>query len=462
MPSKTRPKQDRTGSPASSESHVLTRRSVLSHLALAGLAAPFYLRRVFPRFPESLALASQLPSANSVFSAPDDALLDAIERASCLFFWEQAGKETGLVKDRARANGRDTRKLGSIASTGFGLTALCIADSRGYLPSTGTRERVRTTLRFLVHHMTHVHGFFYHWADIDSGARILDSELSSIDSSLLLCGVLICREHFDDPEIKHLATTIYDRVDWPWMLAGGKTLSMGWKPEGGFLKARWNTYSELMMIYLLGLGSTTHPLPAATWHAWKRPIFHYDGLTYIGSDAPLFINQYSHAWFDFRDKRDEYANYFHNSILATEAHKRFCVGLHSRFPDYSDSLWGISASDSQHGYVAWGGPPAMGPIDGTVVPCAAGGSLPFLPHDTMRVLRTMRKRFGEHAWKRYGFVDAFNPLTGWFDQDVIGIDLGITVLMAENARSNFVWNTFMKNPEARRGMERAGFHSKHS
>jgi hypothetical protein len=217
-----------------------------------------------------------------------------------------------------------------------------------------------------------------------------------------------------------------------------------------------------MMIYLLGLGSTTHPLPAATWHAWKRPIFHYDGLTYIGSDAPLFINQYSHAWFDFRDKRDEYANYFHNSILATEAHKRFCVGLHSRFPDYSDSLWGISASDSQHGYVAWGGPPAMGPIDGTVVPCAAGGSLPFLPHDTMRVLRTMRKRFGEHAWKRYGFVDAFNPLTGWFDQDVIGIDLGITVLMAENARSNFVWNTFMKNPEARRGMERAGFHSKHS
>jgi hypothetical protein len=439
---------------------VLSRRAMLSRLGLLGVAAPFAFRGAFAGLPAALGTPASAPvSATPVFSANDEALLDDLERAICRYFWEQAGHKTGLCKDRARATGHDSRKLASIASTGFGLTALCIADSRGFLPRKHIVERVRTTLRFLWQHALHVHGWFYHWGDKDTGARMFDSEVSSIDSSLLLCGVLTCREYFEDPEITRLASRIYDRVDWPWMLDGGKTLTMGWKPETGFLKARWDTYSELMMIYLLGLGSTTHPLPAATWDAWKRPIFHYEGLSYIGSHAPLFINQYSQAWFDFRHRRDKYANYFQNSVLATRAHKRFCLGLHKRFPDYTNELWGISASDSAHGYVAWGGPPEMGPIDGTVVPCAAGGSLPFLPQETMLVLRTIRERFSHHAWKRYGFVDAFNPLTGWFDKDVIGIDLGITVLMAENARTGFVWKTFMKNPEAREGMKRAGFHA---
>ena len=175
------------------------------------------------------------------------------------------------------------------------------------------------------------------------------------------------------------------------------------------------------------------------------------------SFAPLFVHQYSQAWFDFRDKRDRYADYFKNSIIATEVHRRFCLDLASQFPDYSEDLWGITASDSPKGYVIWGGPPATGPIDGTVVPCATGGSLPFLPQETIRVLHTIKNRYGNRAWNRYGFVDAFNPLTNWYDTDVVGIDTGITMLMAENARTGFVWETFMKNPEAKRGMQRAGF-----
>jgi hypothetical protein len=143
-------------------------------------------------------------------------------------------------------------------------------------------------------------------------------------------------------------------------------------------------------------------------------------------------------------------------MIATEVHRRFCVELNTQFPDYSNALWGITASDSAQGYVVWGGPPAMGPIDGTIVPCAAGGSLPFLPAETMRVLRTIHDHY-PNAWCRYGFVDAFNPLTNWYDSDVIGIDTGITMLMAENARTGYVWDTFMKNPEAKRGMDLAGF-----
>src|SRR5437868_5535670 len=211
-----------------------------------------------------------------------------------------------------------------------------------------------------------------------------------------------------------------------------------------------------MMMYLFGLGYSTHPLPGDAWNAWKRMTFEYGGLRYIGSYAPLFVHQYSQAWFDFRGKHDRYANYFKNSAIATEVHRRFCLELHKQFPDYGDDLWGITASDSKHGYVVWGGPPEIGPIDGTVVPSAAGGSLPFMPEQTLRVLKTMKERYGAGAWCRYGFVDAFNPLQKWYDTDVIGIDTGITMLMAENLRTGFVWDTFMKTSEAQRGMQRAG------
>ena len=265
------------------------------------------------------------------------------------------------------------------------------------------------------------------------------------------------RQYFADQEIQDSATKIYERVDWPWMLNGESTFSMGWTPESGFLKARWEHYCELMMIYLLALGSPSHPVAPKTWHAWKRSTVDYKGIHYISGHDPLFTHQYSQAWFDFRNKHDDYADYFENSVKATEAHKLFCLSLHDRFPDYSEDLWGISASDSAHGYTAWGGPPELGKLDGSIVPCAAGGSVPFLPADCIRVLRTMRDKYTQIAWTPYSYTDAFNPLTNWTNPDVLGIDLGITLVMIENYRSQFVWNTFMRNPEMQRGMDRAGF-----
>jgi hypothetical protein len=397
------------------------------------------------------------------FQGTDDQLLDEIQRTAFDFFWTEAGAKTGQVKDRALANGGDTRDFSSIAATGFGLTSLCIGDRRGFGKSPEILERVRNTLHFIANDLPHEHGFFYHFVHMNTGERWEKVELSSIDTSLLLCGVLTARQYFADQEIKDLATKIYERVDWPWMLNGGTTLSMGWHPESGFLDARWNHYCELMMIYLLGIGSPTHPLSPDTWKAWTRPVIKYQGIEYISGNDPLFTHQYSQAWYDFRNKRDAYTDYFENSIKATKAHKLFCLSLHDRFPDYSEDLWGISASDYVKGYTAWGGPDAqgkaIGPVDGSVVPCATGGSLPFLFDDCMRVLRNILGRYKEKAWARYGFVDAFNPLTGWYDQDVLGLDLGITMLMAENKRTGLVWETFMKNPEAQSAMQKAGFHS---
>jgi len=393
------------------------------------------------------------------YEGTDEQLLDEIQRATFQFFWDEASHKTGQVKDRALANGNDSRMMSSIAATGFGLTSLCIGDQRGYGKSPEILERVRKTLRFLANDLPNERGFFFHFVHMETGQRWEKCELSSIDSSLLLCGVLTARQYFADQEIKDLATRIYARVDWPWMLNGGSTLSMGWTPESGFLNARWEHYCELMMIYLLAIGSPTHAIPASSWNAWTRPRIEYQGIEYISGNDPIFTHQYSQAWFDFRKKRDAYADYFENSVKATKAHKLFCLSLREQFPDYSEDLWGISASDYVNGYTAWGGPPPQGPIDGSVVPCATGGSLPFLFEDCMRVLRNLRGRYREKAWVKYSFVDAFNPLTGWYDADVLGIDLGITMLMAENHRTGLIWNTFMKNPEAQAAMQKVGFHS---
>jgi hypothetical protein len=435
----------------------LSRREILQDFFRVGVVVGLSSLEAPRKLLGSMLRESYPAALPRTISADDEAFLDEIERAHSLFFWENANPATGLVLDRTLASGSDSREIASIAATGFGLTALCIASQRGFLEMAQARDRALMTLRFLAEKMETQHGFYYHFVNFRTGERAWKCELSSIDTSLLLCGVLTCRAFFRDDEIRKLAAQIYERVDWPWFLNGGKTLSMGWHPESGFLTARWDSYSELMMIYLLGLGSPTHPLPAGSWDAWKRPQFDYYHLHYIGSFAPIFVHQYSHAWFDFRGKQDRYADYFANSIAATQAHRLFCLDLSRRFPDYSGDLWGISSSDSARGYVAWGGPPPMGPIDGTVVPCAAAGSLPFLTNETLRVLRNIREKYGKRAWQRYGFVDAFNPLTNWYDPDVIGIDVGISLLMAENLRSGFVWETFMKNEEARRGMERAEF-----
>jgi hypothetical protein len=441
------------------KSSLHSRRDLLRQILATGVCAPLAGGKALP-----LLIAAEEPRpqtgpapAKANLSQEDDQFLEDLEKANFRYFWEQADPETGLVKDRCNVRAPDNTLVASIAATGFGLTALCIGHQRKFVSLSDASRRALAALRSLWRRLPNHRGFFYHFANKNTGERLWDSEVSSVDTAILLCGILTCRQHFRHSEIRQLARDIFNRVDWTWLSEDTSLLPHGWTPEIGFLPYRWDDYSELMMMYLLGLGSSARALRTGTWDAWKRATFEYDGLRYIGSFAPLFVHQYSQAWFDFRGKRDRYADYFQNSVIATDVHRRFCLELARQFPDYSDDLWGITASDSENGYVIWGGPPAFGPIDGTVVPSAAGGSLPFLPQAALRVLRNIKTRYGARAWCDYGFVNAFNPLKNWYDTDVIGIDTGITMVMAENLRTGFVWDTFMKNPEAQHGMERAGF-----
>jgi hypothetical protein len=400
-------------------------------------------------------------------STQDEALLIDLERRSFTYFWEQADPQTGLVLDRAHTDGtppgehENSYHIASSAATGFGLTALCIAAQNGWLKRTEARQRVRATLRFFAERAFETHGWFYHWLDQQTGERRWQSEVSSIDTALLLTGVLTARQCFrDDREIVRLATKIYERVDFQWMLAGHPTLlSHGWRPETGFLKSRWDNYSEHLVLQLLAIGSPTHPITPRAWLAWQRTRITYAGYTYLSGAPPLFIHQYSHAYVDFRHLHENwypFTDYFANSIAATRAHRQFCIDLAREFPDYNENVWGISASDSANGYIAWGGPPRDPAIDGTVVPYASAGSLMFTPDISLPAVRTLQDKFGATIYGHYGFADAFNPTTGWVDKDVIGIDLGITLLSAENLRTGNVWHWFMANRELPRALRLVG------
>ena len=367
------------------------------------------------------------------------------------YFWEQWSDRTGLYMDRARMDGAPSSHAGSIAATGFGLTALCIGVERGWVPREQARTRVITTLRFLWGHSFHDHGWFLHFMDARSGQRSMDSEVSSIDTALLLAGVLTAQAYFQpDREIRQSGQTDFRagrlRLD-----AERQSVSaVAWRDAG----------LRISEVALGLLQRSFDPLPARDRSAAQlvdarklvrlvRPEVHYDnGSSSAAARCSRTSIRMPGSTSGIRWIRDG-IDYFQNSQFATYAHRDFCISLQSRYSDYGPNMWGITVSDSAEGYVNWGGPPNLGPIDGTLVPCAAAGSLMFTPDICLPVLREMHTVYGDKIYQRYGFTDAFNPNWKdqklWVNQDVIGIDVGISLLSIENLLTGNVWRWFMRN-----------------
>jgi hypothetical protein len=441
------------------------------------------------------------PVAPFVASATQRAFLDTVQRRTFDWFWETTNPANGLVPDRW-----PTKSFSSVAAVGFGLTSYLVGVERGWITREQARDRVLTTLRFFwtapqsaePATVTGYRGFFYHFLDMDRGLRFQRVELSTIDTGLLLMGVLSVRQYFDRPDtgdstIRALADSIYFRVDWPWARNGGASLSMGWHPETGFIASRWVGYDEAMLLYALALGSPTHPIGAEAWSAWTASYKwdHFQDQDYL-MFAPLFGHQYSHVWIDFRGIQDAYmrargVDYFENSRRATLAHRAYATANPGAWRGYADSVWGLTASDGPldstfvlvgrqrqfHTYWARGTGTDEINDDGTIAPTAAGGAVPFAPEIAIPALVAMRRQYGDALFARYGFVDAFNPTltdgslrvsqgriqprVGWFDTDYLGIDQGPILLMIENQRSQLVWRLLRSNPHLQRGLCRAGF-----
>jgi len=433
-------------------------------------------------------------------SAQVAAFLDTLQRRTFDFFWETTPTSNGLTPDRW-----PTLQFSSIAAVGFALTAYPIGVEHGWITRAQAADRTRTTLRFFwtapqdsaVSGATGYHGFFYHFLNAQTGQRYQNVELSTIDTALLLAGVLFAQSYFDgsdsaEAEIRRLADSIYLRVDWNWAQARPPAVSMGWHPEGGFIPADWIGYNEAMILNILALGSPTHPVDSTTWAAWTsgyRWGSWYD-RPHVGF-GPLFGHQYSHVWIDFRRIQDAYMrargiDYFENSRRATYVQREYAKANPGAWRAYSDSIWGLTAGDgpanvtlqlggrsrSFKTYWARGADFTGVTDDGTIAPTAVGGSVPFAPEITIPALLAMRRTYGERLFSTYGFRDGFNPtftaagrqeagtvdtLLGWFDVDYLGIDQGPVLAMVENYRTQFVWNVMRKNAHIVRGLKRAGF-----
>lgn len=456
--------------------------------------------------PVAAQLAPDVLVERSRSVAPDrdaDPVLNNLERRTFRFFWDTANRQNGMVPDRY-----PSPSFASIAAVGFGLTAYVVGAERGYVSRGQARLRVLRTLRFLERlpqgpdetGMAGYNGFYYHFLHMHNGQRFGTSELSTVDTALLLGGVLLCQSYFDrnsraEREIRELAETIYGRANWAWAQNRPPAISHGWRPETGFLRFDWRGYNEAMLVYILALGSTTHPVEDGIWEEWvqtyKDSWGKFSGQQFL-SFGPHFGHQYSHVWIDFRGIQDEFMrskgiDYFENSRRATYAQRWYATENPMRWRGYDSEIWGLSASDGpadtvqifnneERGFFTYAGRGTAAPHildDGTIAPTAAVASIAFAPEIVIPTIRAFRARFGEHLYQRYGFLDAVNqsftfadvPLRhgkiiegiGWIADDYLGIDQGPIVAMIENYRSEVIWKTMQRNPHIRRGLERAGF-----
>jgi hypothetical protein len=439
------------------------------------------------------------PAADPPPPADPSAFLDTLEARTFRFFWELT-PPTGLTPDRA-----PTRSFASVSGTGFALTAYAIGAERGYVSRDAARRRVLDTLRFLwsarqdslASGCAGYQGFFYHFVDPETGHRFEDVELSTMDTALLMAGVLFCQSYFDRPQedetlIRAVAESLYARVDWRWASIRPPMIGHGWEPESGFLPYDWGGYNEAMILYLLALGSPGHAVDPEAWPAWTKG---YRWGTFQGQEhlgfAPLFGHQYTQVWVDLRGIRDAVmrehdSDYFENSRRAVLAQQAYALANPGGWADYGAGLWGLSACDGPvnatyaidgrertfHTYWARGASFTRTDDDGTICPSAAAASIAFAPEIVIPTLQSMVRRYGDPLFSRYGFLDALNPTfrlevpvqhgrvvpgVGWFDTDYLAIDQGPIVAMVENYRSELVWRTMRENPHLVRGLRRAGF-----
>lgn len=474
----------------------------------------------------ALALAScaHIPQGGTASEAPrvaggaeQEAFSEDLTRRTFQYFWDTTDTQRCLAPDRW-----PTRNFSSIAATGFALTAYGVGAERGYVSREDAAKRTRDCLAFYwnapqgpaASGVTGHKGFFYHFLKYEDGTRHGTTELSTVDTTLFLGGALFAQSYFDrntpvEAEIRDLAEKIYTRVEWDWAqrnttgtqainLPDSHAIAMGWKPEIGWEPADWVGYNEGMLVYVLALASPTHPVGKDAWDKGWAANLEGDWGTFYGYEhlqfEPLFGHQYSHVWIDFRGIQDDFMagkgiDYFENSRRATLSQKAYGADNPNRWKDYSGDIWGWTASDGPkyskdeysvngqprtfHTYMARGVSAIRVRDDGTIVPTAAGGSIPFAPEETISALMAMKARYGDRLYGKYGFKDAINPSftfveaqsrtgdthpeKGWVANDHLGIDQGPILAMMENHRSGLVWRTMRKNPHIRRGLERIGF-----
>ncbi len=422
-----------------------------------------------------------------------DEFINDLKHRTFNYFWELVDKPTWQTPDRY-----PQKAFTSIAATGFGLASYITGIENNYITRKEGAVRVHNTLEWLWNSQqgpqaagtSGYKGFYYHFLNYGTGTRYEQVELSTIDTGLLMAGILACQSYFDkddglEKNIRALADSLYLRVEWDWAMNGRKNMSMGWHPEKGFIPAEWTGYNEAMILVIMALGSPSHPIHDSAWNSWCKT---YEWADFYGYEhvnfTPLFGHQFSHMFIDFRGIQDDYMrrkgiDYFENSVRGTLSNRAYCMDNPSGFTGYGPDIWGLTACDgpgskrliTNEGTMQFWTYRARGASmegivdDGTIAPAAAGGSVPFTPETSIDALLAMKNEFGDSLYQEFGFKDAFN-LTyqaenktepGWFDQDYIGIDQGTIIIQLENYHTGLIWNMMKKNKYIVAGLKNAGF-----
>jgi hypothetical protein len=419
-----------------------------------------------------------------------EADLHELQQNTFRYFWEETNPGNGLIRDNTAADDMPA----SIAGVGMALASYPAGVERSFVTRAQATERVLATLRFFwnapqgpASDTTGHHGFFYHFLDVTTGRRAWKCELSTIDTTILIAGALTAAAYFNEPtdderEVRELADSLYRRVDWRWAQNRQATVRHGWTPESGFQRYHWEGFNEALILYVLGLGSPTHPLPPKSYDAWSatyrwKKLYDHEFL-YGG---PLFMHQLSHIWIDFRGIQDAFMrrqaiDYFENSRRATYVNQQYAIRNPRGFRAYGEHAWGITASNGPgpatrriqgvtrrfRGYLARGVP--YGPDDGTLAPWAVAASLPFAPEIVLPTLAYCSRAY-PNSENEYGLVCSFNPTfpgrgsksSGWVSQDHFALDQGPVILMIENYRSGLIWRLMRSCPPIVAGLRRAGF-----
>jgi hypothetical protein len=438
-----------------------------------------------------------IPGCKYSVKAPEKAIAvpysaEELQRRTFNYFWELADTVHYQIPDRY-----PTLTFSSIAATGFGISAYIVGAEKKYITREEAALRTMKTLQALwklpqgpgKENISGYKGFFYHFLTLDKATRFKTVELSSIDTGLLMAGILSAMSYYDDTSkvettIRQTADSLFRRVEWDWMMNDTTRMWMGWHPEKGFIPSEWKGYNEAMVLLIMAMGSPSHPIERDAWSKWCST---YTWDTFYGQEHvqfdPLFGHQYSHVWIDFRGIQDPYMrakgiDYFENSRRATLSNRAYCVANPMGAKGYTEWCWGLTACDGAPGrkmnvagkewrffdYRARGACTIQIVDDGTIAPTAAGGSYPFEPDICDRTLKNMWETYYQDLVGEYGFKDAFNLTyitedtpNGWFDIDYLGIDQGPILLMIENHKTGILWNVMKKNPYILAGLKKAGF-----
>jgi len=438
-------------------------------------------------------ITNSCTSSNHYQDDKKNIFIEDLKTRTFQYFWNVVDTTSWQSDDRY-----PFRRFTSIAATGFGLASYLIGIENEYISRKQGVERVMKSLQWLNQSVqgpepsgiTGHRGFYYHFLNYETGTRYKEVELSTIDTGLLMAGILACQSYFDqqNPEenkIRQMADNLYRRVEWDWAMNGQKTMAMGWHPESGFISSTWEGYNEAMVLLIIALGSPTHPVPDRSWESWCETYRWEDFLGYQHVNfSPLFGHQYSQMFIDFRGIQDTYMaqkgiDYFENSRRATLASRAYCINNPHAFAGYDKNFWGLTACDGPanetidingkkmrfYTYQARGASAIQIVDDGTLAPAAVGGSIPFAPEVCLDALFAMYTKYDDLLYQEYGFKDAYNITynfgnensKGWFDPDYLGIDQGAILIQLENYHSELIWNLIKKNPYIINGLRKAGF-----